>query len=237
MAGGSPALRSTVVAVLTPVIGTAVAVVVNFATTVPDNVLLWVAVGVLTLVLSVLAAMSAGQAPPPPGTRQRTRGPSKGRAALIGFAVCLVIVAVLVPGARYAYGWVTGNETGVDRLAEPRSVTAGRLTMSVDRVEVTSHFTKVTMTVTNGYEMTVNLPVFGYSQLTSGTLTAEGEPFRSKWNTDIPPDQSRTGTIAFSEPLEPAATSVTVTFTHVFGAGEPGAPNSLAVRDVPLKPA
>jgi hypothetical protein len=237
MAGGNPALRSTVVAVLTPVVGTAVAVAVNFATSVPDNVVLWAAVGLLTIVLSVLAAMSAGQSPPPPGTRQRTPGPSKGRAALIGFAVCLVIVAVLVPGARYAYGWVTGNETGVNRLAEPRSVTAGRLTLSVDRVEVTSHFTKVTMTVTNGYERTVNLPVFGYSQLTSGTVTAEGEPFRSKWNTDVPPDQSRTGTVVFGEPLEPSATSVTVTFTVVFGVGEPGGPNALAVKDVPLKPA
>jgi hypothetical protein len=52
MAGGNPALRSIVVAVLTLVAGTAFAVAVNSATSVSGNVVLWVAV-----VLSVLVAV------------------------------------------------------------------------------------------------------------------------------------------------------------------------------------
>jgi hypothetical protein len=93
------------------------------------------------------------------------------------------------------------------------------------------------MTVTNGYERSVILLVSRYSQLTSGTVTAEGEPLRSKWDTEVPPDQSRAGTVVFGQPLEPSATSVTVAFTMVIGVDERGGPNALAVKDVPLKPA
>ncbi|WP_158840465.1 hypothetical protein [Saccharothrix deserti] len=255
MSGGSPAFRSAVVAVLTPVIGTAVAVAINFATAVPDSVTLWLVVGGLTVVAAVLTATTATDTPSPrhagpptgapfgapnrasgwpPPNQPRQRSSGRGRAALIGLAVCAVVVAIVVPGARFAYGWITGNETGVERLAESRSASAGALALTVDGVEVTSHFTKVTMTVRNDYDTSVTLPVFGYSQLTSGAVTVEGEPFRSRWPDTVPPGQSRTGTITFGEPLPDSATSVTVTFTTVFGALH--GPDSLSVEDVPLRP-
>jgi hypothetical protein len=245
MSGGSPALRSAVVAVLTPVIGTGVAVAINFATAVPDSVTLWLVVGGLTVVAAVLTASTAATPPrpaaPPFGSPRRPHGPppprssGRGRAALIGLVVCTAVVAVVVPGARFAYGWITGNETGVQRLAEPRSATAGELTLTVDGIEVTAHFTMVTMTVRNDYASSAKLPIFGNSQLTSGTVTVEGEPFRSRWPDTVPPGQSRTGTITFAEPLPDSATSVTVTFTTIFGVL--GGPAALSVEDVPLLPA
>lgn len=241
MAGGSPALRSVVVAIAIPVLTMAGSVAVDFATSVPNSVTWWLVVGLVTVALGVLAAMSAtGPEPRPPRPGQppaRSRGPSKGRAAITGLLVCAAVVGALIPGARYAYGWISGDEDGVDRLAEPVSASAGLLAVTVGKVEVTAHFTKVTMTVANDYPDTITLPLYRNAQLTAGTTTIEGDPFRSnRWTDSVPPKQSRTGTVVFGEPLDPAASTATVTFTTIFGNTGLRGPRSLAVEDVPLTP-
>ena len=95
-------------------------------------------------------------APPP------ARRPGRLLAALLALAV---VGGAIAYGGSYLIGWFTGVESGVQRLAEPVSGNAGALSVHIDGVEVSSHYTRVRLTATNTADYPVTIPLFGNCQL------------------------------------------------------------------------
>jgi len=239
------------VSVPTCVVGTVLAVAVNFATEAGSNPLLWVAVVGLTLLAAFVPLL--GRAAPEPAYRARpTRygppnqwspgsGPRRPRRRIPVLVAILSVVLVVggctggvVYGARYGVGWVTGNESGEDRLAHAVSATAGVLTLTVQRVEFTRHFTRIQLTATNGGQDSLSLPEFHNCQLNGAGWTLTADPQRSDWPVTVPPGGSIVGKIIFGGRPATGATTATLSFATVFGSL--GGPSSISVRDIPLRP-
>ena len=203
----------------------------------------------------------AEPAPPPagpasagaPGSRgapapYRTTAPTgivqprrRGVSVLVGVLVVVLVVGVVGVGVTYAVatvsGFVTGNQVGVDRLANgPVAVDSSGVVTTVERVEHTADFTRVELTVRNGLGNTITLPLYGNTTLSAedGT-TLDADAFRSSWSDTIPPGQLRRGTIVFNGHLPDAGTTATLSFATVFEQGFTG-PQSIAVPGLSIAP-
>jgi hypothetical protein len=176
--------------------------------------------------------------PPPHGQRPgQPPGPVPPRRTVSLLTVVLVIALItgltggLAYGGWYVTGWVIGTESGPDVLVRPVSQTEGPLTVTVQRVEVTGHLTKVGVTAVNSGKDSITLPLFGNCQLDAGGATMGADPFRSRWNQAVPAGGRTVGTILFgSRPAEGARTA-SLSFAHTFGSFEL---NSITVRDIEL---
>lgn len=172
--------------------------------------------------------------PPPPMPARRRKGTPIGVATLV---VLLVIGGggwALAQGVRYVTGYLTGNQTGVERLVEPVSVTDQGLTLTVDNVVHTAHFTRVGIVVTNGLTNTVTLPLFENASLSTGDgATLEADSFRSDFADTLPPGAVRRGTIVFVGQLPETPTTLSLAFATIFEQGFDG-PESLTVSGIML---
>ena len=99
-------------------------------------------------------------------------------------------------------------------------------------VKVTRNFTRVQVTAANTGTDVLTLPVFGYTQLTGGRRTLEGDAFRSDWPDDIPPGSEISGTLVFPGHLPAGTGSANLTFTQIFG--RLGGPRSITVSGLEL---
>jgi hypothetical protein len=254
----SRSARAVAAALPTYLVSTAVAVAVNFATDSWRTPTLWLIVAGLVLVSAIVATLTVGgqdraepdhRAPPNtawpqpqpygnagyPGHYQsrppRSRGVAGGVAALV---VIAVLVASVV-GVQYVFGLVTGRESGVERLGVATSATTGALTLTVDSVEVTAHFTRVGMTAVNDGSDALSLPVYSNCQLTAAGTTAAGDPFASQWPDSVPPETSVSGVVVFRSVIPGGTTEATVSFSTIYGSLSTR--GSIVVRKVPLRAA
>jgi hypothetical protein len=184
-------------------------------------------------------------APPPqqwtyPGPPPLPR-PVRRRGTPIGVAILVVLLVVggggwaVAQGVRYATGYLTGNETGVERLVQSASVTDQGLTLAVDSVVQTAHFTRVGIVVTNGLGNTVTLPLFNNAYLSSGDgVSLEADAFRSDFGDTLAPGAVRRGTIVFVGHPPEGPTSVSFSFASVFEQGFDG-PDSLTAAGITLR--
>jgi hypothetical protein len=139
--------------------------------------------------------------------------------------VIILIVLVLGGGAAYgiSYGisYATGNETVLaDRLVAPVSGKAAGVTVTVEKVEVTAHYTKVNVTAVNQNRASATLPLFGNCQLIddSGATLKPGTPTGGLDPISVPPNGTRVSeVITFDGKPTPAETTLTLTFDTVFG--------------------
>jgi hypothetical protein len=153
-----------------------------------------------------------------------------------------LLIAVLVigvgglavtAGVRYAVGYITGNEPGTSRLAEPVTASAGGLTLTVESVTYTAHFTRVGVAARNDTDTTVSLPLYGYCVFTgSDGTTLQADPFRSHWSDTLPPGILQRGTIVFSGHLPPSVLQAALSFTQIFRLGG----GSITVHHINLTP-
>lgn len=199
--------------------------------------------GVLPLLRADRSSRNVVEPSPPPARPSgapasgvRTRKRAKGVPVLAGVLVMLVLcgggVAAATFGARYIGGWFTGDETGTDALAQARSATAGDLTLTVGRVILTRHFTKVEMSATNAGERTLSLPVFANCHLIpdGDHETLAGDSFRSHWPEQVPAGQTVRGTVTFPT-LPDGVSTVSVSFANIIGQfGD----TSITVDDITL---
>lgn len=177
---------------------------------------------------------SVPDAPPDPYDRRRHRPPPPPPRIPVIPVILVILVAIgggvglAAYGGHYVGAWVTGDEEGDDILAARKSAKVGSLTLTVDRIRHTAHYTRVDLTASNAGDVSLSLPVYGYSQLTPerGT-TMEGRAFASDWPTGVPGHGTVRGTLNFGR-LPPGTTKLNVGFTQIFGPGG----NSITVRDV-----
>ncbi len=168
---------------------------------------------------------------PPAQPAQRGRG---GVSLVLVLAVLLVVCGggglAVTAGARYGYGWVTGHEAGT-AVFEGSAVGTGKgVRVTVTRVEVTSHFTKVELRgETTGTE-SVSLPLYQNCTLVGASgQTLKADPFRSEWSEEVVSGAPHTGTIVFPGKLP--AGNAALSFAHVFVLGG----GSLTVQGIALR--
>jgi hypothetical protein len=168
--------------------------------------------------------------PQPSSTRPRRR--SVPVAILVVLLVCGVGALMITVGVRYAVGYVTGNESGDDRLIKPVAARAGSLTLLVDKIEYTSHFTRVDLVARNTGRSQVSLPLFGNCVFTGddGT-TLQADDFRSRWSTTVPPGGVQRGTVTFGGRLPDSVPRALLSFSTVFSADG----GSITVRNILLR--
>lgn len=178
------------------------------------------------------AVPAPGAGPVPPAGRRH------GERSLALTAVVVILVlgfggVAAAAGVRYLTGWITGNEPGVERLVAPISVTSGGVTLTVDGVLHTNHFTQVGVTVRNDGTATISLPLFVNCTLVKPDATwLEVDAFRSRWSIDVPSGQTRRGTLVFKGHVAENATLLSLSFATVFGGGFQG---SLALDNIDLR--
>jgi hypothetical protein len=201
------------------------------------------------MVTALVQALSAAEAPAqgapapypgeppvsgaPPTYRQYRRREQSGTPLLLALIIGLLVLGIggvaVTQGVRFAVGYVTGNEPGTDRLIGQPEGSSGGLTIRVEHVWHTRHFTRVQATTTNKRSMSVGLPL-GFSHLIGRGRTLEADQFRSDWPTDHPPGAVQRGTIVFKGHLPDAPTEASLSFM-IFGL--PG--GTLTVTPVKLK--
>jgi len=156
--------------------------------------------------------------------------------------IAVVVLAVLgagAYGAAWSFRYVTGTETGVERMAEPPAQgTAGPLIVTVRGVEVTPHYIKITLRAVNTADNPVTIAVNeqwcrlvgsdGDSLPPYGGFTGLGSG-----NIEVPANG-----IQVSEVLtfkgQPSGEGLTLSFSTLF-TRTPGA-NSLQITDIRLTP-
>lgn len=234
----------------------------------------WLAVPVVAVVVAMVTALvqaygsaaAAGPEPRPPDTGPwRDDAPSYRRYGVEGErrglpvpAVLLIAVLVLgvggwaaTQGVRYAVGYVTGNEPGTERLrGGPVSATAGGLTLTVESVSQTAHFTRVRIEAKNDTDSSMTLPLFKNCVFRGGDgTTLEADAFKSRWTEDLGPGGLQRGTVTFKGHIPDSVRRAELSFSHIFsfpsstGFPDPGAPiqppdlgpGSITVRDIRLR--
>jgi hypothetical protein len=180
----------------------------------------------------------AGQQPTAGGYRrygpQAQRGTPLALALLIAFLVLGVGGFGVAAGVRYAVGYITGNESGTDRLVKPATASANGLRLTVVSVTYTAHFTRVGLQADNETDNAVSLPLFGNCVLAGDDRTTlEADSFRSRWSTTLAPGIRQSGTITFKGHLPDSVTRASLSFAQIFGPGG----GSITVREIRLRPA
>lgn len=171
---------------------------------------------------------------PPPPPRRRT-----GRLVATVFITVLLLGGggwLLTTAASTAVGYFSGNEDGMQRLEAPVVREVQGVSVSVQSVLSTPHFTRVEILVRNQTDSSLSLPLFQNCALTAGDgETFDADPFRSKWGTEIAAGGQRNGTINFEGQLPKGATTATLSFATIFGMG-PETPLSISLTDIRLVP-
>lgn len=192
------------------VLGLVINLIVTFLADGPGGALRWFVPPAIALVLAMIIALLDAAAP-------------KGRAAgrldvsiVVAIVVVLVGVGVggfaLTAGAEYVGGYLTGNESGEARLIKPVAKTVDGLTVTVQNVTYTSHFTRVDLLVKNTGGQAVKLPLKGNATFTGAEGNAlRADASRSQWPGSIPAGGSEHGTITFTGHLPDATTAAALT--------------------------
>ena len=164
---------------------------------------------------------------------QEQRGTPLALALVIGLLVLGVGGLAVTQAVRFAVGYITGNESGPDRLVQPATGSAGGLELTVENVWHTRHFTRVEVLARNETATSLSLPLFGYCVFSGqdGT-TLRADPSRSNWSADIPPSVLQRGTIVFNGHIPDAVRLASLSFTQIFGPGG----GSITVDNIGLRP-
>jgi hypothetical protein len=196
----------------------------------------------------------SGQPYPHPGQPYRAPShgqtyPRRGRGGpTVSLLTALALVLLLCGGGAFGatlgvqsvISAVTGlanptadSPAGDARLVNEVSATAGALKVTVTGVRTTGSVTLVDLVGANSGSETMELPVFmGILLSVPGATTLQGDPARSNWAQAVPAEGELRGTIAFGETLGPDVTSVSLSFTVIYGG-----PRSLTIKNIPLRPA
>jgi hypothetical protein len=153
-----------------------------------------------------------------PSVRDARRGTPLPVALLIAVAVIGVGGWAVTQGVRYGVGYVTGNEPGTERLRMQASGAVDGLTITVESVEQTAHFTRVRLAARNTSPDMAILTVYGNTSLNGADGTSlQGDGFRSRWSETVVPGSLQRGTITFNGHLPDSVRRATFSFVSIGG--------------------
>ena len=203
----------------------------------------WLVVPVVGVAVAMATALvqaysSAPEpSPQPPSPDWPYESPARrGTSLPIALLVAVLVIGVgglgLTLGARYVVGYVTGNEPGTERLRQPATGTSGGLTLTVNSVEQTAHFTRVRLVARNENSSAVSLPLFGNCVFQGGDgTTLEADSFRSRWSITLASGSLQRGTIIFKDHLPDRVRRARLSFAEIFGPSG----GSISVTDLRLR--
>jgi hypothetical protein len=161
---------------------------------------------IAAMVVALLDAVSA---------EERPAGGRLDVPVVVAIAAVLVGVGVggfaLTAGVEYAAAYITGKESGEDRLVKPVAKTGAGLTVTVENVTYTSHFTRVEVAVSNGGDQSLSLPVEGAALTGADGNSLKADGFRSQWPDSVGPGEVQRGTITFNGHLPEGLTAASLT--------------------------
>jgi hypothetical protein len=182
-----------------------------------------------------------------PSRRYGGREPRRGTPLPIALVVAVLVLGVggwaLAQGVRYGVGYVTGNEPGAERLRQQATQTADGLTLTVESVEQTAHFTRVRLLARNASDnLSLTLPLFKTCKLRGDGATLEADAFRSRWTEELSPGSVQRGTVTFGGHLPDSVRVAELTFSPIFSfpvGGRPfeRGPGFITVKNLRLGPA
>ncbi|MBB6567346.1 FHA domain-containing protein [Kribbella sandramycini] len=191
-------------------LGLVVNLIVTFATDGPNSLLRWLVAPTIALITAMVVALLDALNP-------ADREPGRlDVSVVVAIAVVLLGVGVggfaLTAGAEYTAGYLSGNESGEDRLVKPVGKTAAGFTFTVSNVTYTSHFTRVELVIVNKGNDTAQLPLDADATFTSADgNTVRADPGRSNWPGDFPPGSTQETTIVFKGHLPKGLKTATLT--------------------------
>ena len=151
--------------------------------------------------------------------------------------VVLALVGAGVYGGSWLFRYLTGTQTGVERMAQPPAEgRAGQLTLTVRGVEVTPDFMKFRVRAVNDSDVPITIPVNEHwCRLIDGNGTSLGPHggFSGLGDGDI---QVPANSVPVEQVLtfkgQPESLTFTLSFSVLFSMG-PG-PNSIQVTGIRL---
>lgn len=234
--------RTLMIGAISQLVLLAVGVVIAFATD-WTGFSQWIAAPVLGMVASLIDVFKQAGADVPDSDHRSSRASRDDRRRTplaVGLLVTVALIGgggwALATGVGYVTGLVTGNESGFERLeVGPVVADNAGVVATVEGVEQTAHYTRVTIVVKNGLSTSLNLPVFSNCSLSDANgITLDADSFRSSWNPSIAAGSSRRGVLVFSGQFPDEPVAVTLTFSTVFVHGFDG-PSSLAIPNIQLR--
>lgn len=187
-------------------------------------------VGVVTKRLEAERDSAESSQTPPPNTSSPGDAPTmdagktleshRKKSHRVPVLVAFLVVLALGVGATYVVssfvGRISGNESGIERLAGSASMQKKGLSLTVLSVQETRNFTRVQVLVRNATSNSVSLPLFNNAYLAAEDGTSlEADPFTSDWGDQYAPGSKRRGTINFSGRLPAKMSSATLSFATV----------------------
>ncbi|HEY3557740.1 MAG TPA: FHA domain-containing protein [Kribbella sp.] len=202
-------------------LGLIVNLIVTFLSDGPGSMLRWLVPPGIALVVAMVLVLLDAAAP------KHHRPGRLDVPVLIAIAVALVGVGVggfaLTAGVEYVGGYLTGNESGADRLVKPVAKTNSAITVTVENVTYTSHFTRIEVLVANSGKQAFTIPIAGTTFTAADGTALHADTGKSSWPSRIAGGGSEHGTITFKGHLPDSATSASLTFRSGDAAfGVPG---------------
>jgi hypothetical protein len=192
------------------VLGLIVNLVATYLADGPGGALRWLVPPTIALVVAMVLALLDAAAP------KRHRPGRLDVSVLVAIAVVLVGVGVggfaLTAGGGYLAGYLTGNESGEDRLIKPVAKPGTGVTMTVENVTYTSHFTRVEVKLTSTSKQAIKVPIDGTTFTAADGTALRADPGRSAWPSRIAAGGTEHGTITFKGHLPDSATTAVLTF-------------------------
>lgn len=158
-------------------------------------------------------------------------------AVVVGVLLSIVAVhprwaAMVSQRLRALEAWITGNERGSDILAGKQSGQAGALTLTVDQILLTPHFTRIVVTVANNGLAPIELPGAGRWRLfTHDGTVLQGSALRSLWPDSVPAHWSVAGIMTFDR-LPEGTDGISLGLDGVADAGA----GALTLPDIRVRP-
>lgn len=225
----------------------------------------WLVVPVVGVVAAMLTALvqAYGSASGPgsqPEPRDRAGRPDDGdtyrrygrqdlrRGTPLPVALAIAILVMggggwaLTQGVRYGVGYITGNEPGTERLSEQARKSVDGLTLTVESVKQTAHFTRVRLLARNTSDnLSMRLSLFDCTFRGADATTLEADQFKSQWTEELSPGSLQRGTVTFGGHVPDSVRRAELTFPHIFsfpvgGQALDRGPGFITVEKIKLRP-
>lgn len=172
--------------------------------------------------------------------------PRRGRSLPVALAIAILVMGAggwaVTKGVRYGVGYITGNEPGTERLRGQAQERISGLTLTVESVKQTAHFTRVRLLAHNTSDnLSIRLPLAASKLRGFDGTTLEAEHFKSQWSEELSPGSLQRGTITFGDHLPDSVRQAELSFSFIFRVPVvPGffdrGPRSITVKPIKLLP-
>ncbi|TDD17197.1 FHA domain-containing protein [Kribbella turkmenica] len=190
-------------------LGLVLNLVASFVTAGTGGTLRWLVPPAIALIAAMVVALTDGFS-----SEDRPAGGRLDVPVMIAIVAVLFGVGVggfaLTAGAEYVTGYVTGKESGADRLLKPVAKTGAGLTVTVENVTYTSHFTRIEVVVSNGSDQSLSFPHENVTFTAADGTSLKADGFRSEWPGSIAAGNVERGTVTFTGHLPEGLTTATL---------------------------